>query len=113
MYAVLVEQFIASHKLAPNNARCAPLGAASSTGLRRAGKPFTLSGRIDSPIPIPLSRLHAAQSQHERQRMRRRGLKPVVFVEPFGLLVECMHEQGSHPRILRNGHCAIDSVLQQ
>lgn len=34
-------------------------------------------------------------------------------VELFGALVERMHEQGSHPRVLRYGHCAIDSVLQQ
>ena len=45
--------------------------------------------------------------------MRRRGLKPVVLVELFGLLVECMHEQRSHPCVLRYGHCAINSVLQQ
>ena len=45
--------------------------------------------------------------------MRRRGLKPVVLVELFGLLVERMHEQGSHPRVLRYGHCTIDGILQQ
>ena len=45
--------------------------------------------------------------------MRRRGLKPVVLVELSGPLVERMHQQGSHPRVLRYGHCAIDSVLQQ
>ncbi len=45
--------------------------------------------------------------------MRRRGLKPVVLVELFGLLVERMHEQRSHPRVVRYGDCAIDGVLQQ
>ena len=45
--------------------------------------------------------------------MRRRRLKPVVLVELFRPLVERMHEQGSYPRVLRYGHCAIDGVLQQ
>ena len=45
--------------------------------------------------------------------MRRRGVKPIVLVELFGTLMERMHEQRSHPRVLRYGHCAIDSVLQQ
>ena len=62
---------------------------------------------------VILSGLHAAQAQHERHRMRRRGLKPVVLVELSGALVECMHEQRSHPGVLRYGHCAIDSVPQQ
>ena len=60
-----------------------------------------------------LSGLHAAQAQHERHRMRRRGLKPVVFVKLLGLLVKGMHEKGSYARVLRYGHRAIDRVLQQ
>ena len=50
-----------------------------------------------------LSGLHAAQAQHERHRMRRRGLKPVVFVKLLGLLVKGMHEKGSDARVLRYG----------
>ena len=68
--------------------------------------------RAEIEVVIP-SRLHAAQAQHERHRMRRRGLKPVVFVELFGLFVKGMHEKGSHAGVLRYGHCAIDGVLQQ
>ena len=68
--------------------------------------------RAEIAVLIP-SRLHAAQAQHERHRMRRRGLKPVVLIELFGAIVERMHEQGSHPGVLRYGHCAVDSVLQQ
>ena len=45
--------------------------------------------------------------------MRRRGLKPVVLVELLGLLVKGVHEKGSHASVLRYGHRAIDSVLQQ
>jgi len=45
--------------------------------------------------------------------MRRGGLKPVVLVELFRLLVKGMHEKGSNAGVLRYGHCAIDSVLQQ
>ncbi len=45
--------------------------------------------------------------------MRRRGLKPVVFVELLGLLVKGMHEQGSDASVLRYGHRAIDRVLEQ
>jgi len=45
--------------------------------------------------------------------MHRRGLKPVVFVELSGPLVECMHEQRSHPSVLGYGHCAVNSVPQQ
>lgn len=44
--------------------------------------------------------------------MRRRGLKPVVLVELFGL-VKGMHEKGSYARVLRYGHRAIDRVLEQ
>src|SRR6267378_3493630 len=45
--------------------------------------------------------------------MRRRRLTPVVLVELSGPLVECMYEQGPHPRVLRYCHCAIDGVPQQ
>ena len=45
--------------------------------------------------------------------MRRRGLKPAVRVELFGVLMERMHEQRSDPGVLRKGHCAIDGILKQ
>ncbi len=45
--------------------------------------------------------------------MRRRGLKPVVFVELPGLLVKGMHKKGSDARVLRYGNRAIDRVLEQ
>jgi len=60
-----------------------------------------------------LSGLHAAHAQHERPRMRRRRLKPVMLVELFGPLMERMHEQSSYTRVLRYGHCAIDGILKQ
>jgi len=45
--------------------------------------------------------------------MRRRGLKPAVRVELFGVLMERMHKQRSDPGVLRYGHCAIDGILKQ
>ncbi|SRR6266566_4528783 len=74
---------------------------------------YTLSGQALNSTCRQDSQLHSAQAQHERQRMRRRGLKPVMLVELSGPLVECMYEHGPHPGVLRYGHGAIDGVLKQ
>src|SRR3990172_10036736 len=47
---------------------CSDTGAGSSTGLRRAGKPFRLCGRIDSPFTC------RGEAVNEAQREQRPGV---------------------------------------